>query len=105
MLTFGVVVLHDSARLHTVARPQALFEHFNWEFFDHPPYSLDLAPSDHHLFTYLKKWLRSQRFNKLCLALLCIAVEHSVHASSNTVPLFAISLSQMSVQAVLCACF
>jgi hypothetical protein len=38
---------------------------FNWELFDHPPYSPDLAPSDYHLFirTYLKNWLGSQRFN------------------------------------------
>jgi hypothetical protein len=32
--------------------------------FDHPPYIPDLAPSNHHLFTYLKIWLRSQHFNK-----------------------------------------
>jgi hypothetical protein len=31
--------------------------------FDHPPYSPDLASSDYHLFTYLKNWLWSQRFN------------------------------------------
>jgi hypothetical protein len=31
--------------------------------FGHPPYSLDLALTDYHLFTYLKNWLRSQRFN------------------------------------------
>jgi hypothetical protein len=31
--------------------------------FDHPPYSPDLTPSDHHLFTYLKNWLGSQHFN------------------------------------------
>jgi hypothetical protein len=31
--------------------------------FNHPPYSPDLAPSNYHLFTYLKNWLRSQRFN------------------------------------------
>jgi hypothetical protein len=31
--------------------------------FDHPPYSPDPATSDYHLFTYLKNWLRSQRFN------------------------------------------
>jgi histone-lysine N-methyltransferase SETMAR len=36
---------------------------FNWELFDHPPYSPDLAPNDYHLFTDLKNWLRSQRFN------------------------------------------
>jgi hypothetical protein len=31
--------------------------------FDHPPDSPDLAPSDFHVFTYLKKWLSSQRFS------------------------------------------
>jgi hypothetical protein len=31
--------------------------------FDHSPYSPDLALSDYHLFTYLKNWLRAQRFN------------------------------------------
>jgi hypothetical protein len=40
-----------------------MLEHLYWELFDHPPYSPDLAPSDYHLFTYLKNWLRSQRFN------------------------------------------
>jgi histone-lysine N-methyltransferase SETMAR len=31
--------------------------------YDHPPYSPDLAPNDYYLFTYLKNWLGSQRFN------------------------------------------
>jgi hypothetical protein len=38
-------------------------EHFNWELFDHPPYSLDLTPSDYNLFTYLRKLFRTQLFN------------------------------------------
>jgi histone-lysine N-methyltransferase SETMAR len=63
MLTFGIVLLHDNARPHTGARISALLEHFNWELFDQPPYSPDLAPSDYNLFTYLKSWLGSQRFN------------------------------------------
>jgi hypothetical protein len=42
---------------------RALLEHFNWELFDHPSYSPDLAPGDYHLFSYLKDCLRSQRFN------------------------------------------
>jgi transposase len=65
MLRSGVLVvlLHDNARLHTAARTRALLQHFKWELFDHPLYSPDLTPSEHHLFTYLKKWLRSQRFN------------------------------------------
>jgi hypothetical protein len=32
---------------------------------DQPPYSPDLAPNDYHLFTYLKNWLGSQRFNNI----------------------------------------
>jgi histone-lysine N-methyltransferase SETMAR len=65
MLTHGVVLLQDNARAHTSAagRNPALLEQFNWELFDHLPYSPDLAPSDYHLFSYLKNWVRSQRFN------------------------------------------
>jgi histone-lysine N-methyltransferase SETMAR len=63
MLTSSVVLLHDNARPYTAAHTRALLEHFNWELFDHPPYSPDLAPSDYHLFTYLKNWLQSQCFN------------------------------------------
>jgi histone-lysine N-methyltransferase SETMAR len=69
MLTPGVVLLHDNARPYTADRARALLEHLNWELSDHHSYSLDLAPSDYHLF-YLpeepvrmegvKKWLSSQ---------------------------------------------
>jgi transposase len=63
MLRSGAVLLHDNASLHTPACTRALLEHFNWELFDHPPYSPHLTLSDYHLFTYLKNWLLSQRFN------------------------------------------
>jgi hypothetical protein len=48
MLTYGLVYLHDIAlpRPHTAARTRVLLEHFNWELFDHTPYSPDLGPSD-----------------------------------------------------------
>jgi hypothetical protein len=59
----GVVLLHVNVRPHTAACTRALLEHFIWELFDHPPYSLDLVSSDYHLFTYLKNWLRPQRFS------------------------------------------
>jgi transposase len=64
MLTSSVVLPHDNVHPHTNTgtRTQALLEHFNWELFDHPPYSPDLTPSNYHLFTYLKNWLRSQHF-------------------------------------------
>jgi histone-lysine N-methyltransferase SETMAR len=54
MQTSGVVLLHDKARPHTAACTSALL---NWELFDHPPYSPNLAPSDYQLFTHLKIWL------------------------------------------------
>jgi hypothetical protein len=38
-------------------------EHFNWELFDHPPYSPDIVPKDLH--AYLRNWLRSQRFSNM----------------------------------------
>jgi len=61
--TKGVVLLHDNARPHTVARTNALIKLFNWEIFDHHPYSPDLAPSDYHFFTKIKVWLATQRFH------------------------------------------
>jgi transposase len=65
MLTSGIVLLHDNARPHTstAARTRPLLEQINWELFDHPPYSSDLAPNGYHLFTFLKNWLRFQLFN------------------------------------------
>jgi transposase len=75
MMTTGVVLLHDNVRLHThtAARTRALLEHFNWELFDHPTYSSHLAPSDCHLFTYLKNWLGSQRRNNNEELMECVA--------------------------------
>jgi transposase len=65
MPTSSVELLHHNDRPHmsTAARTRALLEHFNWELFDHSPYSPDDVPSDHGLFTYLKNWLRSQHFS------------------------------------------
>jgi transposase len=49
MLTYGVVLLHDNAHPHTATRTRVLLEHFNWELFDHPSYSPDLAPSEKNM--------------------------------------------------------
>jgi histone-lysine N-methyltransferase SETMAR len=62
MLTKGVVLLHDNARPHTEARTYALIKLLDWEIFDPPLYSRDLAPSDYHLFTKMKVRLATQRF-------------------------------------------
>jgi hypothetical protein len=44
-------------------RTQEILNSFNWEVFPRPPYSPDLAPSDFHLFTKMKNWIATQRFN------------------------------------------
>jgi transposase len=63
MLTKGVILLHDNAQPHTAACTNALIKLFNWEMFDHLPYSPDLAPSNHHLFSKMKVWLATQCFH------------------------------------------
>jgi hypothetical protein len=63
MITKGVVLLHYNNRPHSMARTNALIKLFNWEIFDHTPYSPDLAPRDYHLFTKMKLWLANQRFH------------------------------------------
>jgi hypothetical protein len=63
MLTKGVVLLHDNTCPHTAARTTALIKRFNWEIFDHPPYSLDLVPSNYHLFSKMKVSLATQHFH------------------------------------------
>jgi hypothetical protein len=65
MLTSSVVLLHDNTPPHMAACTPTLLKQLNWELFDHPPYSPDLAPSDYHLFMHMENWLRSQRFNNI----------------------------------------
>ena len=63
MLSKGVILLHDNAWPHTAARTNALIKLFNWEIFDHPPYSPDLASSNYHLFSKMKVWLATHCFH------------------------------------------
>ncbi|GFX02249.1 mariner Mos1 transposase [Trichonephila clavipes] len=63
LLTSGVLLLHDNARPHSAINTQNLIRSFGWEQIDHPPYSPDLAPSDFHLFRYLKEFLGGKRFD------------------------------------------
>jgi hypothetical protein len=63
MLTKGVVLLHNNTRSHTATRTNALINLFNWEIFDHPPYSPNLPPSSYHLFTKMKIWLATRHFH------------------------------------------
>ena len=63
MLSKGVVLLHDNVWPDTAARTNASNKLFNWDIFDHPPYSPDLAPSDYYLFSKMKVWLATHCFH------------------------------------------
>ncbi|GBM35322.1 Histone-lysine N-methyltransferase SETMAR [Araneus ventricosus] len=56
-------LLHDNARPHTEHKTKALLKRLKWAVLDHPPYSSDLAPSDFHLFLYLKRHIPGQNFH------------------------------------------
>jgi histone-lysine N-methyltransferase SETMAR len=71
---------HDTTRPHIARATQERIQELQWELFEHPPYSSDLASSDLHLFgpltmkhlcgkhfaddeefeTEVRKWLRQQ---------------------------------------------
>ncbi|GBM97477.1 hypothetical protein AVEN_103889-1 [Araneus ventricosus] len=51
LLTRVILFHYDNARLHTARLPQEKTEAFWGQLVKHPPYSLDLAPSDYHLFS------------------------------------------------------
>ena len=58
----NVIILHDNARPHVANKSVNKLRKFHWEFLEHPPYNPDLARSDFHLFSPLKKFLARQRF-------------------------------------------
>lgn len=62
-LARGVLLLHDNARVHTCGVSLAAIKECGFEIIPHPPYSPDLAPSDYHLFKFLKNDIRGKRYN------------------------------------------
>ena len=57
-----VLLQHDNARVHTCQLAMNAVEKNGYELIPHPPYSLDLAPSDFFLFPNLKKGIRGRHF-------------------------------------------
>jgi len=55
--------LHDKAPAHRALASQKKLVYLGFQCLDHPPYSPDLTPSDHHLFPGLKKRLKCRHFS------------------------------------------
>jgi histone-lysine N-methyltransferase SETMAR len=58
----GVLLHHDNARPHTDQATQNRIQEPQWELLEHPPYSLNLTPSDFRLFGPLKNHLGGKHF-------------------------------------------
>jgi len=54
--------LHDNALAHQALATQKKLVYLGFQCFDHPPYSLGLAPLDYHLFSGQKKQLEGHHF-------------------------------------------
>jgi len=57
-----VILLHDNARPHVARVVSDQIASWGWQVLKHPPYSLNLAPSDYHMFGPLKRGLAGQHF-------------------------------------------
>ena len=62
-VTKVVLFLHDNAPAHRALATQNKLAYHGFKRLDHPPCSPDLAPSDYHLFSGLKKQSKSRHFS------------------------------------------
>ena len=61
-LTEEVVLLHDNAQPYAARQTQELLKKIGGTVMPHPPYSLNLASRDYHLFLKLKEHKGGKRF-------------------------------------------
>ena len=57
---WNIIILHDNAWPHAARLTSEAIAKMGWEVLPHPSYSPDLAPSDYHLFGFVKDQLRGQ---------------------------------------------
>jgi len=62
-VTKGALFLHDNAPAHRALATQKKLVYLGFQCLHHPPYSKNLASSDHHLFPGLKKQLKGRQFS------------------------------------------
>ena len=56
----NIIILHDNARPHAACLTSEAIAKMGWEVLPHLSYSPDLAPSDYHLFEFVKDQLRGR---------------------------------------------
>jgi histone-lysine N-methyltransferase SETMAR len=61
-LARGILLHHDNARPHTAQATPERIQELQCELLEYPPYSLDFAPCDFHLFGQLENHLGGKHF-------------------------------------------
>jgi histone-lysine N-methyltransferase SETMAR len=69
----GVLLQHDNAQPHTARSTAATIQDMSFECLPHPPYSLDVTPSDFRVFGPLKEAMGGKSFRP------DEEVQHAVH--------------------------
>jgi histone-lysine N-methyltransferase SETMAR len=59
----GVLFFHQNAPAYQALVTQKKLAYLDFQCLDHPPHSPDLAPSDYHLFSGLRKHLTCRHFS------------------------------------------
>ena len=57
-----MILQHNNARPHVAKYVETYLETLKWQVLPHPPYSLDIAPSDYYLFRSMAHALADQQF-------------------------------------------
>jgi len=57
-----VILQHNNAQPHTAVLTLEIIENIVWEVLPHPLFSPDLAPSDYHLFVFVKNQMQGQHY-------------------------------------------
>lgn len=57
-----IVLQQDNARPHSARCTMEQIEKMGWKLLPYPAYSPDLAPSDYHLFGFVKEQMRGQHY-------------------------------------------
>lgn len=63
----GVLFQHEKVRSQTSLVTHQKLSILDWEVISQPPYSLDLAPSNYHLFGTLRNPLHGKAFDDATL--------------------------------------
>ena len=58
-----LILLHDNVRPHAAKQIEQYLERVKWTILPNPSYSLDIAPSNFHLFQSMQSALSRKRYN------------------------------------------